>query len=347
MTTTNHPVDRLLEILTYKRRASSVSELDFIDNFIMPYNPQVLMDTKGVPQAYYLTTDASSKTLFCAHTDTCHKTAGVQEIIYDPHCNLVYKVTGKTGDDECLGADDGAGIAILLDMIDAHVPGHYIFFRFEEVGGTGSRWAAEAHAEFFRQMDRAVAFDRRGVADVITYQAMGRCCSDEFADTLANELNLSHKELDYKSSDGGIFTDTANLTHLIPECTNVSVGYDMEHHPEETLDVDHWQSLRTACLTIDWESLPTKRDPADIEPWPSYNKWGRDYYNDQTDTFAGMTYKQLLAWVRKSSAEDIADAMSDMVDRLLAAEDAAYYNSATFSDPPTIDDESFPGEWHQ
>jgi hypothetical protein len=201
---------------------------------------------------------------------------------------------------------------------------------------------AEAHAEFFKGFDRAVAFDRRGTADVITHQAMGRCASDEFGRALAEALN-DYTGLAYLPSDGGVFTDTANLTKLIPECTNLSVGYDSEHMAAETLDVDHWLALREACLTLAWETLPTERDPSVVEKWDSYG-WGQasDYYNVEA-----MTYKELLAWVRTSSAEDIADTMSDLIDKLFAAEDAAYYNNAAYNQQPQIDDESFPGEWHQ
>jgi hypothetical protein len=69
----------------------------------------------------------------------------------------------------------------------------------------------------------------------------------------------------YLPDDTGIFTDTANYTMHIPECTNVSCGYANEHSGSETLHMPTLMALRNQCLVLDWESLPTVRDPRVIE----------------------------------------------------------------------------------
>ena len=62
-------------------------------------------------------------------------------------------------------------------------------------------------------------------------------------------------------SDAGVYTDTAEFTDIISECTNISVGYLNEHRKEETLNLPHYLALASAVVAIDWEELPTYRDP--------------------------------------------------------------------------------------
>ena len=134
-----------------------------------------------------------------------------------------------------------------------------MFFRGEERGGIGSRWAAKHMSNAFADLDRAVAFDRAGYYDVITYQAGGRCCSNVFAQALADQLSLDDSW--FTPSDQGVFTDTAELTDLIPECTNVSVGYKHQHGDMEQQDVEFLWRLAQRCVQVAWDALPTARDP--------------------------------------------------------------------------------------
>ncbi len=69
-------------------------------------------------------------------------------------------------------------------------------------------------------------------------------------------------------------TDTAEFVDIIPECTNISVGYDHEHSQQESLSLVHYQQLSSAVLVIDWDALPVKRDPTQPDPtdrWGMYN----------------------------------------------------------------------------
>ena len=126
------------------------------------------------------------------------------------------------------------------------------------MGGIGARHVASDYLllEYF---DRAIAFDRRGTSDVITHQGFGRCCSDKFAEALCDQLN--NQGLLYMPSDAGVYTDTAEFTDIISECTNISVGYLNEHRKEETLNLPHYLALASAVVAVDWEGLPTYRDP--------------------------------------------------------------------------------------
>ena len=72
--------------------------------------------------------DSSNETMFTAHVDTVHREDGFNTFKYEGQYLLADG--GKP-----LGADDGAGVAILLHMIDHRVPGYYVFFQGEEKGG--------------------------------------------------------------------------------------------------------------------------------------------------------------------------------------------------------------------
>lgn len=205
--------------------------------------------------------DSTNRTLFVAHVDTVHREEGA---------NKFRKTQGTWyADGACLGADDGAGCAILMHLLHAHVPGYYIFTQGEEKGGIGAKFLADKNPELLQEFDRAIAFDRRGIDSVITHQGWGRCCSDEFAACLSDAL-CADGVLMYLGDDTGVYTDTAEFVDYIPECTNVSVGYENEHSDRETLDIYHFTALAAAVVNIKWDAMPTKRDPLEIDEKPLY-----------------------------------------------------------------------------
>ncbi len=222
------------------------------------------------------------RTLFCAHVDTVHRFEGKNNFTY----NGKWMHAPKDGP---LGADDGAGIALLLGLLDNNVPGYYIFFQGEEKGGIGSSWVATNMPEILYDFDRAIAFDRKDVHSVITHQMYGRTCSDEFAYALANALNNQCANFMYDPDDSGLYTDTAEFINYIPECTNVSVGYYSEHSDKERLDIEHFEDLADAVLKIEWDKLPTSRDPKAVEettPDPvgsRYGSWPTYYTSSKSE----------------------------------------------------------------
>lgn len=264
---------KLAEMLTYRRPHNSAGEAAFVKRFITDvYEHRTL----GPMENIIITVGRDSHTLFSCHTDTVHRDDEKQKLVFDSVKNHFYKKDGMP-----LGADDGAGVWLLLEMIDAGVPGTYVFHRGEERGGIGSSWMAKDADEWLEQFDRAVAFDRKATHSVITHQGWGRCCSDEFAEALAEALNLTHDDFMYMPDDTGVFTDTANYTELISECTNVSCGYYQEHTASEYVDVGHLEQLRDACLKIDWEALPTVRKPEpDVPTLYSLDEFARWSYDD-------------------------------------------------------------------
>jgi hypothetical protein len=250
---------KLLEMLAFKRPARSKTEADFIEKFIVPSGA-----TRDGYGNLILTVGKNPTTLFSAHTDSVHVLDGKQ---------LVQVTNGVAAlppgsQSNCLGADDATGVFILLELIAAEVEGLYIFHRDEEIGGLGSAFIAKETPEVLRGIERAVAFDRRHNTDIIASQSTGTCCSDEFATCLAAALGAEFEPA------AGIFTDTANYTHLVPECTNISVGYDNEHTPKETQDLRFLETLIPKLTALNWDALPTLRDPLVFDDYMSF---GHDF----------------------------------------------------------------------
>lgn len=250
-------VTKLLTILSTQRKAGTEGEETFVADYLLPLadHPNTTQFTQDAYGNVFVEVCGGSDKLFTAHTDMIVIPNTKQKVLYDANLMLAYT-------DKCtLGADDGAGMWLLMELLKAGVPCWLAFFREEEIGGRGSSFAAKDNPEFFKTFTHCISFDRRGTGDVITHQSWGRCCSDALADHLSRALNAHG--LDYAPCDGGIFTDSANMTDLIAECTNCSIGYLHEHHDTEELDVDHLLRLRDALVKIDWTTMPVKREPGE------------------------------------------------------------------------------------
>ena len=230
------------------------------------------------------------KTLFVAHVDTVHRTEGK---------NRIRKTaTHWHADGAQLGADDGAGCAMLMHLLCGGVPAYYVFTQGEEKGGIGAKFLADNYAGLLSTFDRAIAFDRRGNDSVITHQGWGRCCSDLFGDSLADALNTDDLDMMYARDDSGVYTDTAEFTALIPECTNISVGYLHEHTDRECLDIRHFQKLADAVLKVHWDALPTDRDPTIPDPDNKWDSYGTDWWDKGygLTSVTGVEHKTDSTW---------------------------------------------------
>jgi len=224
-----------------------------------------------------------TKSMFCAHLDTyCYQ----YKRVWHTFSGDTIGTDGTT----TLGGDDKAGIVVMIKMIEAGVPGLYYFFRGEEgvtspTGTWGSKQALKSYKDNFKKYDRCIAFDRKRSDSIITQQMYSACCSDEFAEQLIKDLGQNG--LTYKEDDTGMWCDSGVFMELIPECTNVSMGYNNEHTFNETQDIGHLEKLTNACVKIDWESLPTKRDPKKVSK--KVGRYNYDYdYN--WDSYYGGRY---------------------------------------------------------
>ena len=217
-----------------------------------------------------------SDVMFTSHLDTA--TSALSEVVH-----VIDGVNIKTDGKSILGADDKAGVTIMLHMIENNIPGLYYFFLGEEVGCVGSRKVATKYKEEKQEgINKVISFDRRGTTSIITFQSGSRCCSDKFGDELSKQLNLANDTFSYKNDTTGLLTDSIQFVKLYPECTNISVGYQNEHTFSEVQDIEHLEKLAEACLKVDWNNLPVDRDPSKTEyNYGSYGGgWGSEYDYD-------------------------------------------------------------------
>ncbi len=112
-----------------------------------------------------------SDVMFTSHLDTATNALTSINHVFDEN---IIKTDGKS----ILGADDKAGVVIMLNMIENNIPGLYYFFLGEEVGCVGSKKVSSDHSlEKIPYINKVISFDRRGTDSVITFQGGSRCAS--------------------------------------------------------------------------------------------------------------------------------------------------------------------------
>lgn len=222
---------------------------------VLQYLPELDKDQHG---NYYkiIGDNQAPSVMFSSHLDTADrrqvptslfsKEEDGEEIIYTDGTSI-------------LGADDKAGVTVMLYMMAHNIPGLYYFFIGEERGGIGSnKVSADFDSiDYLKNVKKCISFDRRKTESVITQQLGRVCCSDQFGTALCKEYNKSGLNLSLDPT--GIYTDSASFIDEIPECTNVSVGYNNEHTGREYQNMTYLIKLCEASLKVDWESLPVAR----------------------------------------------------------------------------------------
>ena len=224
---------------------------------VLQFLPKLDKDIVG---NYYKIIGDNPTTMFTCHLDTADRKQAVTRLYSIQIDDQEHIVTDGT---TVLGSDDKSGTTVMLYMMAKNVPGLYYFFIGEERGGIGSRALADKYDEvdYLKNIKRCVSFDRRKTISVITAQAGGRCCSDEFGNALCEQYNSNG--LNLKIDPTGVFTDSASFIDDISECTNVSVGYLNEHTGKEIQNMDYLIDLCKASVNVNWDSLPTVRTVQD------------------------------------------------------------------------------------
>jgi len=215
---------------------------------------------------YWLRVVGDSKTLFCCHLDTVGGSPEKTEPFY--YNGYIYSMAFSPSS-SCLGGDDRCGILCLTSLIYAGVPGTYLFHVGEEKGTVGASFVAKKYD--MTEFQRAIEFDRRGTTSVITVMmGMVRTCSEDFAKALSEQIGL-----EFKPDDTGAFTDVFEYQDMIPECTNLSVGYQYEHSSSEKINSD-WliKKFIPKLYEVDWEKLSVVRNPKGDNTTKSQYVWG-------------------------------------------------------------------------
>ena len=235
----------LINLLQTMRPAYSLTERRFCETYLEP--------TFGKPDAHgnYILSVGNNPTLaFTAHTDTVHRAEGVQTLSVEN--NFVTSMTGS-----CLGADCTTGLWLLLGMIEAGIEGVYVAHAAEEIGGIGSSNLVLDNPAWLSNIQVCLSFDRFGTNSVITHQGGRRTASDDFAESLAGILGMPQ----LKPDTTGTYTDSMEYAGIVPECSNLSVGYYDQHTAKESQDILYAETLLERLCEADWSALVVSRDP--------------------------------------------------------------------------------------
>ena len=276
------------KMLSYPRPAWSRMEDIFIRKYIDTI-PKMRHDRFGNRSIRI----GDSDTVFASHTDTVHNNFSYKSTEKSKPRKLQVNIKGKwaTGTKkDILGADDTTGVWLMLNMIHDKKPGHYIFHRAEEIGRQGSKYIAENRPQTMKNIQRVISFDRKGYGDIITHQMGYRTASDKFAKSLAKKLGG-----DFKPDPTGSYTDSASYTEIVPECTNVSIGYQNAHSHDERQNLRFARHLYEQVKDINFDKLPTERIPGINEYHnPRYKEW--DYSSPTESTWE---YEFGVGWTKQ------------------------------------------------
>lgn len=185
-----------------------------------------------------------SKILFTAHLDTY--SSKVEKVSH--------KIEGgflKTDGNTILGGDNKVGCAILINMINKNIPGHYYFFCGEEVGRLGS----EYHNKKIKdgEYTLALTFDRKEVGSVCTHQRGIKLCNDNLSKFLISELSKSGYT--FKEDYFGLSCDTFSFNEKVNNCLNISTGVYDEHKVTERVDINYYKAIFNWVTKIDWKTV--------------------------------------------------------------------------------------------
>jgi len=306
-------VPSLIEMLSYKRPQGSRHQRKFCNRYLVP--------VFGQPDAhgnYVLVVGENPNICFTAHHDTVHTTSGRQ----------IVKIEGdmvSTTGNECLGADCTTGIYIILSMIAAGVKGVYVIHSAEESGCLGSQALVSDLPLWMDYIDACISFDRKGYDSIITHQMGARTASDAFAASLEAILDLG-----FKADPTGSYTDSNEYRSIVPECTNISVGYFNQHTASERQDLMFVEMLITALINADWSKLVFKRNPREVEydtyaytpkkkvkRYPSYDMWTKPsstYFGDTMVDIVKENPEQIVELLRSFGYE--ANGLLDDIENL-------------------------------
>jgi hypothetical protein len=191
--------------------------------------------------------------LLVAHIDTVFKSLP-QEIFYDALNDSLWAKEG-------LGADDRAGVAAILSVVEAGLKPHVLLLDYEESGCHGAKRAA--HELGAPDVNIIIELDRKGNEDSVYYS-----CDNPKMEAYVNAFGFK--------TDHGTFTD---ITTLCPKWkiggVNLSTGYYNAHSKDEYLVIKEWRTTVDKVIDI-LKSPPTEKFDY-IEKTYQYSRWHDDY----------------------------------------------------------------------
>jgi len=225
--------NQLVELLNI--HATSGNEKPVRDYLAMTLCREKLVDTMHVDEYGNLLGQKTfgngkgATVLLSAHMDTVTNVKLFKELIIE---NGSIRAQMPDGKGSALGADDRAGIAIILtvlrnmDKVNFNGKVLVAFSREEEIGCVG---ASRIREEWYEGVDLAIVCDRRGSKDIVVGCWQAFCC-DEVGNFMENVSELAG--LDYMCVEGGI-SDACTFSEAGVNAINLSCGYYNEHTDKE------------------------------------------------------------------------------------------------------------------
>lgn len=208
------------------------------------YKPTVTED--------FIYAEGTVPVLLVAHYDT----------VLDTPPRFIAQKDGVLSGQNGLGADDRAGVYAICEIIKNHHC-HVLFTGGEERGCVGAD--AFTRSGITPKVNYIIELDRRGENDAVYYEGD----NDEFEAFIT--------EHGWKTACG-TFTDIRELAPYIgTAAVNLSIGYQNEHKPNETLDTRVLnENIKRVQLLLDGGFFEWKERP--FTAWSRYNLWDDDTY---------------------------------------------------------------------
>ena len=180
--------------------------------------------------------DSGKKMLLAAHLDVKGEFSSSDQLI--ERNNIVSREKG------ILGADDRAGVAIILNLLKEvgdyrEVPPLKFIFT---VGEEDRQYGAESiDPDFFEDVSFGISLDRKNCKDIVYKSNSKEYSNLEFAERVARvSSRIFSEENIFVPCQGGISDLRVWSEKDTRPCVNLSVGYFDEHTDEERLDLTCW-----------------------------------------------------------------------------------------------------------
>lgn len=227
----------LLDILKVRRHSHSPVQDQFVDELQAFFGEKGALTSRDAYGNLYVTKgEADQYRCMVAHTDINQaKRANVR--IY-MNKEWIFGFDMEEGCQCGLGADDGVGIAMAIEMFNRFDTIKLFFPKDEETGMNGSN---AADTTFFSNCTMILQPDRRSFTnDLVTFTNGIEVCSQEFVDAAA-EISLKYGYAAARgiATDVGALKRSSNVNCI---ACNVSCGYAFEHSDKEVISRNHYRN---------------------------------------------------------------------------------------------------------
>ncbi|MGG1263800.1 M20/M25/M40 family metallo-hydrolase [Brevibacillus laterosporus] len=183
--------------------------------------------------------------ILSAHMDTVNNIQQDRKVLFDAKTNTFHSTKGV------LGADDRAGIAIILAVLrNLHLTEFdgtlkIAFSREEETGCVG---ANHIDPNWYTDANLAIVVDRKGSRDIVTgCFSPYNFCSESVGKFFENTSAMLG--MDWKSVGGGV-SDATVFSGRGINSVNLSAGYENEHTPQEIVNLVHCRDTINLILQV-------------------------------------------------------------------------------------------------